>query len=232
MFKYATFICLTIGLCAGATCTITFPGDGNGGPGSYVPLDQADAIITITQTAAGAQAEVAARITDAFGFTVLLQDGQAVEVNTQALTGPGGDGYYRQTVPVANNYTITVNEPTRGVQDTTIASAAGFEIASPAAGATASLSGFTVTWSHADANLTVEVSLTQTLFGEVQTNDLGPFADTGTLTLTDDDLIDFAQGADLHITVTRSIEQTGIAGFNSGTIIVQHAETIAVVPGP
>lgn len=235
MFKRVALIGLVAGLCAGMTCTIQFPDDGGGGGGGsglYVPLDQADAVITISQSGDNAQADAAARITNGLGLTALLQDGQSVAVNSQTLTGPGGDGHYRRAIPVADTYTITVNEPTRGVLDTTIVSPGGFAITSPAADGPASLSGFTVTWSNPDASFTVLILLTQTLFGEEQTREFGPFADTGSQSFDDDDLMEFAQGADLLITVTRVNEQPDIDGFSSGTLIVRHSETVSTTPGP
>ncbi len=235
MYKRATLICLAAGLCTGVTCTIRFPDDGNGGGGGLglsTPLDQADAVIAINQSGDNTQAEAAARITDGLGLTVQMQDGQSVAVNSQELTGPGSDGLYRQTIPVAGNYTVTVTEPTRGVQDTTIASPAGFVITSPTDAGTASLSGFTLTWSDPDARFTVVIELAQTLFDVEETAEFGPFADTGSQSFDDDDLLDFAQGADLLITVTRINEQSSIAGFNSGMLTIRHSETVSATPGP
>jgi len=230
-------VLLATGLCTGTTCTFTLHGDddgigGSASTGNYVPLDQADATITIAESSDSDQADVTARITQRFGFTVRLQEGQDIAVNGQSLTGPDYEGYYRATVPAASQYIVTVTEPQRGVLNTTIASAGSLEITSPAALAGASLSGFTITWSGANPGLNVLITLTQTLFGDEIEAQFGPFADTGSHTLDYEDLGDFRQGAALLITVTRLREQQTINGFRSGTLTAECSDTVAVTPTP
>lgn len=116
--------------------------------------------------------------------------------------------------------------------ETTITSPGGFQITSPSSGGDASLSGFTVTWSNADASLEVTIALWQTLFGRTTTEEFGPQADRGSYTFNHEDLIDFRQGADLLIAVVRAKEQQNIAGFSTGTLALQHAVTVAVTPAP
>ena len=234
MLKGTLLLVVAAGVCAGATCTIRFPGvDGNpGGSSTYVPLDQADAVITLLQSADGAEADVTAALTRLFGQALELENGQAVSVNGETLTGPASDGTYRGSVDLADEYVVSVNEPTRGVEETTIGSPGGFDITAPAAGADASLSGFALRWSNADASFDVLITLTQTLFGSEVTQDFGPFTDTGTQSLDAQDLIDFRQGADLLITVTRVNERESIAGFSSGVLTVEHAVAVSVVPAP
>ena len=123
MLKRCALLCVAAGLCSGVTCTIRFPdGGGSGGwSASYVPLDEADAVVTIYEREDDAEADVWARITGRLGLTLDMERGQSVSVNSLALSGASG-GYYRRSVPVADSYTVTVNEPTRGVLDTTIGS--------------------------------------------------------------------------------------------------------------
>ena len=204
------------------------PGGVIPGPGS-VPLDEANATIRITQDDEDTEASVAATIKSGSGASLTLAGGQSVSVNGQGLTGASGQ--YSRIVTVAETYTITVNEPTRGVEDTEIALPGAFAITSHAAEATASLSGFTLSWSNTDANLTVKIDLTQTIVGSQKTQSFGPFQDTGTQTFDPDDLRDFGQGANLLITVTKINERRGINGFNTGTLTTELSTTVSVVPG-
>ena len=235
LLKVIALTGLAAGLGGGATCTIRLPDPndpgGGGSTGSYVPLDQADAVVTIRQEDDQTEADVLACFTDNYGRTITLQNGQSVAVNARTLTGPIG-GYYARTVTAADSYTVTVNEPTRGVLDTAIASPGGFTITAPAAGEIVSLQGFTVSWSSPDPELDVGVTLSQTLLGQEQTEEFGPFADSGVCTFDDDDLISFGQGVNLNITVTRIREQLSIDGFNSGELSVEHARTVTATPGP
>ena len=232
--KQMVLLMLCLGLCTGLDCTINISGDGLGGFGtdSYVALDEAHAVITINQSNDATEAKVGARITNQYGFTVQLEEGQDVSINGQSLSGPDTDGYYRGNIPVANEYTVTVTEPERGVLETTITSPGGFQITSPTAGGDASLSGFTVSWPNADANLNVTIALRQTLFGQTTTEEFGPQADSGSYTFNHEDLIDFRQGADLLIAVVRTKEQQSIAGFSTGTLSLKHAATATSTPTP
>ena len=230
MRKQLVLAALVLTLCMGLTADISCQPSGT--IATYVPLDEANATVAISQTAGQAEATVAATIVSRYGLTIQLQEGQAVLVNGQALTGPDLFGMYVQTIASADEYTVRVNEPTRGVEDTTIAAPAAFEITSPAAGAVVSLSGFTVSWSNADPNLQVEITLTQTLFSQ-RTRGFGPYADTGSKTFTVEELAnDFRQGADLFITVTKVNERAGINGFQSGTLSVDLSRTVSASPGP
>ena len=231
MLKRTALLVLIAGICTGATCSFQLDDGLFGGSSSYVPLDDADATIVISELTGLDEADVEARITSRFGLTVEFEREQAVAVNSQDLSGPD-DGYYLGTVATTANYTVTVTEPTRGVEETTIASSAGAEITSPASGAAASLSGFTLTWSNADPNLTVEITLRQTIFGDEITEQFGPFTDTGSQSFDDGDLKEFRQGADLLITLTRINERSTIDGFKTGTLMVRHYQTIAVTPDP
>ncbi len=230
VFRLATLAVLAFGFCTGGTCTITLPDGNNGGNnGSYVPLNQADAIITITELGGEGQATVTARLTDRLDRAVVLQTGQAVSVNGTDLAASGTSGTYLRTIPASAFYTVTVTEPTRGVADTTVASPTGFAITEPTAGGNASLSGFTVAWSNPDVRFTVVVTLAQAAFSH-PAHDFGPFADTGSHAFTAQDLADYRQGAQLQLTVTRINESQGIEGFGNADLFVEHAENIATVP--
>ena len=231
MLKRTALLILVVGICSGATCTLQLDDDLFGDTSSYVALDKATATIIISELEGLDEAEVQARVTSQLGLTVQFQRDQAVSVNSQDLTGPDA-GYYLGSVTAADTYTVTVSEPTRGVEETTIASSTGSQITSPTTGGDASLSGFTATWSNADPNLTVEITLRQTIFGDEISEQFGPFTDTGSQSFDDDDLKEFRQGADLLITLTRISGRSTINGFKTGTLTVRHYQTITVTPAP
>jgi hypothetical protein len=201
-------------------------------PNANAPLDQCDATFTLSTPAPDASTTVTARITTgAAAHTVVLRDGQAVYVGTQALAGPTL-GEYRATVAPAGSYVIDAYEPSRGSSQTTVLAPAAFDITAPAAGAPASLSGFTLTWTAADPTQTVRVVLTQTLFGDEVDASFGPFADTGSLTFTPDQLRDFRQGAPLSIRLTKTTATQPVGGFRNGTATVTLSRTVLVNPAP
>ncbi len=221
---------VTTTLCLGFTCTVYGPGGSWSGFGPP-PLDQADATINIGQTAGGVTADIDARITDSIGRTVIMQSDQAVLVNGTALGGPNYDGKYTVTIPAADQYTVTVREPTRGVQTTTI-SPTPFDITSPAVGAPASLSGFALAWSNVDPRLQTTIELSQTRGGYKRTQTFGPFADSGGYTFTAADLRYFVQGENLIIAVTKANTLGSIAGFHSGTLVSRVWAIRPVSPAP
>jgi len=226
-------MCITVlALCAGLRLEFSCVARPDGSNDDYVQLDDADADIRITRSITDAEAVVSAMIIDAAGHPVVLQDGQAVSVNTRALLGPDADGEYSRTVAAANEYKITVSEPTRGVQETTVASPAAFEITSPPADGTASLAGFALTWSNVDPSLKVTIDFRQVLLGQQKSQSFALAEDTGTATFTAADLADFQQGANIQIKVTKVREHAGIAGFNTATATVALSHTVSVVPGP
>lgn len=227
MFKRVFSFMLSSALCIGVGCVVTVE--------THTTLNQADGLVTISQPAGAAEVTVVATITDSSrspARTVVLEEGQAISVNDLALSGPDASGQYARTVPVAAAYKFTVNEPTHGVQDTTIAAPGPSDITAPLAGSIASLSGFTVTWSNPDPALQVRVQLLQTIFGGARTQDFGPFPDTGTLLLGPTDLSKFQQGANLLITVTRIRQIRGINGLKSGTLSAEQSQAVTVTPGP
>ena len=133
---------------------------------------------------------------------------------------------------MASEYAVTVHEPSRGVETTTIAAPGSFDATSPANGGSASLSGFTLTWSNADPNQKIRITLTQTLFGEERSEAFGAVMDTGTMAFSAEDLAEFQQGANLAIALTRINERTVINGFNTGKLTVERSKTLLVTPGP
>ena len=232
MWKRVVLILLTAPLCLGGSCDVSCTGLPFPWDTVQVELDQANCTMAISQTEGDTEADVTATILDGTGKTVELDGGQAVSVNGYALLGPNFSDEYTRTLPVATSYEIKVNEPSLGVFTSTIAPPDDFEITSPTAGATASLSGFTLSWSGADAGLTVKVTLTQTLYGLEERETFGPVTDTGSITFDADDLGDFFQGSNLAIVVTKVNTRQSIDGFNSGVVTVERSVNIQVTPGP
>jgi hypothetical protein len=197
----------------------------------HLPLDQVNAAISIIHSPDDTTAAVTAHLTNNAGTAVVMQNGQAVNVNTTALDGPDGTGAYTAIIPRAESYVIKVNEPTRGVGDTTVNPPTAFTITSPTSQATASLSGFTVTWSGAASSGSARLTLDQALSPAVhQEFDIG--ADTGSHAFTAADLSSFAQGAPLILTVVRSRTQQAIQGFASSTVELDRQQQESLTPGP
>jgi hypothetical protein len=228
MSKQAVLWLLAAGFCTGGACMISISPDGDS---AGVPLDQATATFLIRPTDAG-QAGVVASIKTRFGQTLVLSQDQSVSVNGVALTGPGEGGLYSATLPLAAAYTITVSEPTRGVQDTVVAAPAEFSISEPADGAAASLSGFALAWTAADPNQKATIALRQTLFEIDRTRELGPFPDNGSANLSAEDLQIFQQGALITVTLTKLSQRTSIDGFSSAKATVELSTSISVNPSP
>ncbi len=197
-------------------------------------LDQTNAAITISEVIGGTSASVVAAVTDSLSRTFVMKDGQSVLVNGQDLAA-SDDGTYVRTIQPASEYVVTVVEPSKFVKATTIAPAPVFDITSPAAGATASLSGFTLTWSNPDPSLKVEFVLTQIVNGSEKQRKFGPYTDTGTQTFAATDLAaDFFHGKNmtLSITVMKIRERDGISGFSGGTLVSKLSKTVEVLTGP
>ncbi len=229
MTKRLCLLGLVLPVCVASTCTIS-------GDLRFVTsdtLDVAEAEITISETGGGALATVEAIIRlDALTY-VTLQDGQAVEVNGEELTRSSSTGEYRGSVATAAQYTVTVREPTLGVQGTAITAPGDFTITSPADGAAVSLSGFTVSWSNVDATQEVEVTISQRLLGEDLTLTLAEGVDTGSITVTAARIADarFGQGVDVTISVTKISELNAISGFESGTLQSRVTQSVTATPG-
>jgi len=229
MIKRTSLLSCVLVVCVGMMCSIN-------GDLRFVEtetLDQVDATLTISQAANASQATVEAVISDGPLTYVNLKDDQAVEVDGTALSRSSLTGRYSATVNAADQYTVTVREPTIGVHNTTITAPADFIITSPLDDGTASLSGFTITWSNADGNLQVEVALTQRILGETRTLILDPVQDTGNMAVGAQALADarFGQGADLTVTVTKVNELGAISGFRSGTLQARRAKLVVAQPG-
>ena len=219
-------------LAAAAACRITIvPGDDDGPIGTRTPLDRVRAEVTISQDFGENEATVTAELTGGFGFAFSLSADQSIEVNNEELQ-PRGNGVYRATVPLADDYVITVREPTRGVEQTTVAGPPAFAIASPTSGSAASLSGFEVVWTGADDELEVEMSLSQTAFNRERTEEFGPVADEGQFELAAADLSPFVQGALLRIEVQKTSVSTAIAGLGTSTLRISRIEAVDVIPAP
>jgi hypothetical protein len=220
-------------LCLGMSCTIHIIPDGGDGTDNGKFLDQADASIVILQAVGDATAAVTATLSDSRGAVFHLTGDEAVQVNNVDLTGPNAQGKYTATVEAVNEYRITVNEPSRGVEETALDRPADFEITSPAEGGNMSLSGFTLTWSGANSRLQVEIRLSQT-FETTRTVTLGPFTDTGSRELTAQDLEPFLHGGDLtlNITLTKINTVNNVDGFNTGVASSRVSASRVAKPGP
>ncbi len=226
----------TVGLLAllsiggfGGTCEFDSDGDADGRV--RATLDATTVSLRITEAFAGS-ASVRGTIVNGSGQAVSLTGDQSVRVNDSPLSGPDATGAYQAQISASDAYAITIHEPTRGVQSTTVAAPADFVVLSPPAGTPASLSGFTLEWSNADAGLSTTVLLAQTIFGQSHTASFGPSADAGSLALSSSDLAEFQQGADISVVITRTRTQSGIAGTASGSVTVERSRSAAITPGP
>ncbi len=195
------------------------------------PLHQANGVITISEVQSSNNADVEAEITEGSRH-VELEGTQSVAVNGTELSGPDSDGEYEATINGATQYTVTITEPTRGVEDTTIDAPADFAFTSHAEGDNASLSGFTLMWTPAEAGLKVEVRITQRILGRDHEETIESDEDTGTLDITAADLSVFQQGADLTLTLTRINEIDDVAGFATSLLQVRKSVSLSLTPGP
>lgn len=194
------------------------------------PLHQTDCTITISEVQGAADAAVEASVMDGSRY-VRLQSDQSIQVNDTALDGPASGGSYDATIDAANQYVVTVTEPTRGVEDTIIDAPADFAITSHADGDGASLSGFVLTWSNADAALEIELHITQRILGRDHEKTLSADEDTGTMNVSAADLSQFQQGADVTLTLTKIRETDSVAGFASGLLQARKSVSLALTPG-
>ncbi len=199
-----------------------------------VPLNQATGVITITQEAGAAQASAVASLKHGV-CTETLEGGQEIAINGQALSGPDESSRYSAIIPTGagvTTFSMLVNEPTRGVSQTDIDLPAAFDVTSPVSGGALSLSGTTFSWSNADPDLDVSITIRQNLFGELRERDYGPFDDTGSVRLGVSDLSTFAQGADVTVIVAKSRQRSVINGLQSGTLTAELTRTFTAVPAP
>lgn len=233
MLKKLALVMISVPFCVGASCGITCTDCGDISPFCpstpvSVSLNNADCTMKITHDAGAADVDVTATIVSGQGCPVGLGTDQSVTVNGLAILGPTLTGGYLRSVETADEYVITVTEPTRGVLDT-IVDDADFAITAPQDGGQASLLGFTLTWSNADASLSVKITLSQEVI-EAATADFELDQDTGSKVFTADDLKDFVTGGNIIITVTRTYERNTINGFNTGKLTYERSETVSVVP--
>ncbi len=230
-------VTLLLAFSMGGSCSISISqgadDDNNGSGSSGTPLDQTTLTLSISRTVGDEEADVAATIKDSRSRSVTLTSGQAVEVNGATLDGPTG-GVYDSEVAAASEYAVVVREPTIGVQTTTIASPADFEVTSHAENAGASLSGFTLEWSGADESQQVSIKLSQTAQGSTRSETFGPLTDDGSHTLAATDLSDFVHGTNVTLTIeiTKTRSTTSINGVKAGTLSTELTATRTVVPRP
>jgi len=233
MCKRMVVLSLLGACCLGVTCRIDWTDGGSVWPPAYVPLDEAEADIVISQSVGDATADVIATIVDEDGRPVTLDEDQQVTVNDEPLTGPRANGRFTATVAADDQYVVTVREPTRGVARTTIERPVNFEITSPVEGGGASLSGFSLRWSGADDSLQVEIEISQTIMGVTTTRSYGPYVDTGSRSFSAADLAPyFVQGRNLEITVTKIKRVNNMAGFGAGTLTAKVSAVRVASPRP
>lgn len=225
MKRQFVFLAVALVCMSGQTCGV------NVNVNTGTPLDEANAIVTIRRTAGQPQATVDASFTKGFA-NVNLTEEQSITINGEDFNRTGSTFF--ASVDANSTYTLVVREPTRGVESTTVVEPSEFEITSPGAGGTASLSGFTIEWSNPDPSLQVEIRLSQTLLGSPKSTSVGPIGDTGMATITDAQIAQagFGQGAQLTISLTRVAQTTEVNGFASGTMQVRLTKSIAVNTGP
>ncbi len=217
---------LVLGI-SGASCMVA-PDSRLGESGSLIDTD---ALLAITQANGSDEVDVRLTITDSRSQPTELESGQTVSVNGTVLADLDGVGTYTATLPEAETFIVQVRDPTRGVESTTVSGPAPFDIESPMSDELASLSGFTLQWSHADSNLSVEIEMTQLIFGELRSQIIRSSEDVGSVSFEPNDLAVFQQGASLSITVTKTRRQEGIRGFNSTVVPVSFSTTSTATPG-
>lgn len=236
MLKKLFLVVCIAPLCVGASCSVIVPGDEDEGGGhltpGYVQLDRVTADIRITADMSDANADVAATLRR-YAATVVLRDGQAASINGEPLSGPSDTGAYLTTVPRDSVYVVRVVEPTLGTTETSVPAPPDFEITEPAPGAAVSLAeGFTLSWSNPLPDTAYRVTISQTRAAEV-TEVLGPFADdNGSVRITAEDLLQFRQGTDINIRLTRIAQALELEGFAYGTARIELSDAVRVVPGP
>lgn len=225
MFKRAClFACVGLA-CSGQSCRV------NVNPVTGVPLRNTNAFILITRDAGDSTAVVEAEVTRGFAG-VRLEETQKIVVNDVRLQGVSR--YYDAIVPADDGYLIAVTDPRRGTDQTVIDEPGAFEITSPGEGGDASLSGFTIEWTNVDPKLDVRVLIRQRLFGEDLFLAVGPFVDTGSLSLGSRQIADagFGQGRDMTILVTKIRREDHVLGFADGRAECHLTESINVKPRP
>jgi len=231
-------VALLAAFAAGGNLSCTFDlfdfGFGGGGTTQILYMDQMNASVIVVQKIGETTATILAKITNSLNQTVTFKNGQAVAVGGTNLAGPDENGIYYATVGANTDYVIVVTEPTSFVVEDSVAAPGTFEITAPAPGATASLAGFTVTWSNPDPDLEVEVVLKQIVNGSEKQKALATVADTGTQTLTYTDLKGFVHGKNetLSVTVTKIRKKDTLQGFKTGTASARLSTSVSVVTGP
>lgn len=195
------------------------------------PLDRVRAVIDIEQDVDAGSAALRVELRDRLGRLVRLSADQTIEIDGSPLSA-GTNGIFERSLPIAESYAITVREPTRGVESSTIDAPGAFAIVSPALGAVASLQGFELTWNGVDGSQTVEVRLRQDVLDRVRTERIDDESDDGGLSLGLLDLDNFVQGAPIEIEFSKITQQTTIAGLDAAEVTVRRTIGWSVTPGP
>lgn len=219
---YLALMCAAVSM--GSTCTSSVV--------STTPLHQSDAEFTIGMFEDDPEAAISVRVIRGLS-TVRLTAEQDLAVNGESLARNSDTGRYEATIEAAATYVIRVQEPTRGIDETTVAAPDDFDFTSPVDGGDASLSGFTLEWT-AEAGALVEVLLTQDLLDDEKRLSLGPMADDGILELTAQQLTNagFGQGAPLTIALTKILTHDGVDGFDEAEVHIRWMKAIEVQPQP
>lgn len=217
---------------AGVVLAATLGGCPTGGGGDTGPTTAKfyEAVLAMGIRAGDATAKTAALLATTDGRAVELTGGQSITVAGEQLVGPedvNGFYGYAATIDPADEYEIRINEPTRGVSTTTVQAPADFDIEAPAD--EASISGFTLRWTAGDENATVSITLTQNDPDGEQEKTYADLEDTGSYDVGV--LAGFSSGADIAISVTKSLEQS-VNGVAEGTCVVERTVTATVSATP
>ena len=231
---FAALACL--GTCLGASCQIDIVPDED----NTATLDQTTATLSIEQNVTTNTGTATLSLT-AGGDPLVLTEGQSVLIGGAALANPDLARPYTRTITPGVQHTMTVSEPTRGVQSTTIQMREFPTFTAPAASAAVSLSQpLVITWTPTDAGGSAEIRLAQTTgVAGTQTRTFPIAVDAGTATLTAADLAGLVHGSlngqavTLQITVSRiqPARAATINGLAATTLTTRSSTTVTVIPG-
>lgn len=189
--------------------------------------------LTIAGSTTTGTATVLAVLVDDRGRPVDLEDDQSIEVNDTELERDS-DGRYSATVDISDSYVLRVREPTRGVEETTLATPTQFQITAPLSTDIVSLSGFTINWDQVNAAFDTTVRISQSVLGVDRSEEFGPSPDSGSQSVTSDDLVNWQHGGDITLTISvvKQARQTNVAGFENADVSVELTATVVTTPGP
>ncbi len=225
MLRTTGFVLACALFCTGSDCTDV-------DTDRSTPLHESDGDFDIVMFGDDGDAAVSARISRGFS-TIRLTDEQDIAVNGESLERNATNGRYEVTIPAADTYLIRVQEPTRGIDQSSFAAPSDFDITSPVDGGAASLSGFDLVWT-AEPGAQVEVLITQDLLDDTKRLEVDPVADSGMHTFEAQALAEagFGQGRPMTIALTRIVTHQGVAGLDEGEVTIRWTKVVEVDPAP